>query len=222
MIIEEIKITELKPAEYNPRKITAEDLEKLVKGITEFGLVQSIVINKDNTIIGGHQRVQAAKIAGLEKVPCFRVDLTKDKEKALNIALNKISGQWDQFMLDGLLINIEARDLTGFDDNEIQKSLDRCDSNELKNKILTEEEYQQSINLGEKIIGQVKKRVNEITKNHPAELNKALMVIINKGGGSELIFLVDPNLKDIVSELKRYAESGITSPLERMSESIWK
>lgn len=222
MKIEEIPISDLKPAQYNPRKISDEELAKLTRGIKEFGIVQPILINKDSTIIGGHQRVKAAEAAGLKSVPCFRLDVSLDKEKALNIALNKISGQWDQMLLDDLLLGMDSVELTGFDSGELEKILSRNDELNLKNQIASEEEFNQAEDLAEKIVNQVKNHIEHISKTNPQDLNKALMVIINKGPGNNVIFLSDPNLRDVVSELKRYAEAGESSPLESFTRAAWK
>ncbi len=123
MNIEKIKVTELKEAKYNPRQIDDAMFQRLVKTISEYGLVEPIVINGDNTIIGGHQRCKAAVELGFEEVPCVRVDLDDRNEKALNLALNKISGEWDGSKLNSLLSDFDINDfdvdLTGFDVFEV-------------------------------------------------------------------------------------------------------
>lgn len=117
------KIKELKKAKYNPRKnLTPKDGEyqNIKRSIEEFGYVEPIIINKDNTIIGGHQRYTVLKDLGYDEVDVIELDVDKDKEKALNIALNKITGQWDEEKLNDLLIelNNDGFDitLTGFED----------------------------------------------------------------------------------------------------------
>ena len=98
MNIQILKIENLKPAEYNPRKdLTPEDEEyqKIKKSLTEFGYVAPIIVNADMTVIGGHQRLKVLKELGYTEIECNIVDLDKNKEKALNIALNKITGEWD-------------------------------------------------------------------------------------------------------------------------------
>lgn len=145
MEIEQIKITDLKPAEYNPRKISSEELSKLTNSIEEFGLVDPIIINlKNMNIIGGHQRYDAiynsAALNGefnqelnlirMGDVGWVFLDTelnikSDDHEKALNLALNKISGEWDYIKLEPLLEDLTLSnvdlELTGFDDLELDE-----------------------------------------------------------------------------------------------------
>ncbi len=123
MDIKNIPVMELKPAEYNPRKISRETLKALKNNIKEFGLVDPLIVNKDMTIIGGHQRYKACTELGFKEVPCVVLDLPKSKEKALNLALNKISGEWDKVKLEHILKEIESidLDLTGFTDEDLEK-----------------------------------------------------------------------------------------------------
>lgn len=119
-----IAIRDLKPAKYNPRKITKKEIEKLKMSIQEYGLVQNVVINKDNTIIGGHQRIQACAELGIMEVQAVRLDLSEEKEKALNIALNKISGSFDESALAELLKELEESQndlVTGYDNDELAR-----------------------------------------------------------------------------------------------------
>lgn len=88
---EKRKLNELVAADYNPRKaLTPEDSEyqKIKRSIEEFGYVDPIIINEDGTIIGGHQRCTVLKDLGYEEVDVVVVSLDKQREKALNIALN--------------------------------------------------------------------------------------------------------------------------------------
>lgn len=94
-----IPVSELKPAEYNPRKKLKpgdKEYEKIKNSIEEFGFADPLVVNADMTIIGGHQRLSVAMALGYTEVPCAVVDIDKVREKALNIALNKITGAWDE------------------------------------------------------------------------------------------------------------------------------
>ena len=116
----------LKPAEYNPRKKLKKgdkEYKKIADSIREFGFADPLVVNADMTIIGGHQRLTVAMDLGYTEVPCAVVDVDKTREKALNIALNKITGAWDDQMLADLLKDLENvnfnLDFTGFEAPEI-------------------------------------------------------------------------------------------------------
>jgi DNA modification methylase len=126
-----LKIDQLVHAEYNMRKdLKAGDpeFEKIKNSVFEFGYVEPIIVNKDYTIVGGHQRCKVLKALGYEEVDCVIIDVDKTKEKALNIALNKISGEWDFDALAGLLEELKTDDynieLTGFDFSEAEKLMD--------------------------------------------------------------------------------------------------
>ena len=130
MKIEKIDIKKLKHANYNPRKkLTKNDREyqKIEKSIKEFGYVDPIIVNKDYTIIGGHQRHTVLTDLEFTDVECVVLDVDKKKEKALNIALNKISGEWDNTILKDLLEELDTGDfdmeLTGFDEDELEDLL---------------------------------------------------------------------------------------------------
>ena len=128
MNIQIINIEKLKPAEYNPRKdLQPEDEEwrKIQRSIEEFGYVDPIIVNSDMTVIGGHQRLKVLKDLGYTEIECNVVDLDKTREKALNIALNKISGEWDNQKLEELLAELKSLDfdldITGFNPDELNE-----------------------------------------------------------------------------------------------------
>jgi DNA modification methylase len=130
MNIQKIEITKLKPAEYNPRKDLKpedEEYQKIKRSIIEFGYVAPVIVNSDMTVIGGHQRLKVLKELGYNEVECVVVDLNKNKEKALNIALNKISGDWDNNKLEELLAELKETDIdldiTGFSFDEVDNIL---------------------------------------------------------------------------------------------------
>lgn len=129
MQIEKKPVAELKAAEYNPRKDLKpgdSEYEKLKRSIEEFGYVEPVIWNKrTGTVVGGHQRLKVIKDLGYEEMDCVVVDLDEKKEKALNVALNKISGEWDNTLLANLLKDLDdsGYDLTftGFDLAEAQE-----------------------------------------------------------------------------------------------------
>lgn len=121
-----LPVSVLRPAKYNPRKKLKpgdKEYEKIKKSIQEFGFADPLVVNADMTIIGGHQRLSVAVELGYTEVPCAVVDVDKTREKALNIALNKITGEWDEKMLADLLTDLKDAefdlDYTGFDAPEV-------------------------------------------------------------------------------------------------------
>ena len=139
-----INITEIAPSTYNPRQISNTEYNKLSNSISEFGVISPIIVNlKNNHIIGGHMRYDALydeylSTGEYEELQLIRLgdigwvfpstDLTvKDlsTEKAMNLALNKISGEWDIPKLENLLIDLDVEeydlDLTGFDNMDLQE-----------------------------------------------------------------------------------------------------
>jgi ParB-like chromosome segregation protein Spo0J len=148
MRIEKIKIENLKPAKYNPRKDLKpedEEYQKIKKSILKFGYVAPIIVNKDLTVIGGHQRLKVLQELGYTEIECNIVDLTKDEEKALNIALNNITGEWDNEKLEDLIAELKETgfdlEVTGFNADEIDKMLDESigledDNFEIENELM--------------------------------------------------------------------------------------
>lgn len=117
MQIIEMKISEVKPYENNPRKITEEAIQKVAASIREFGFKQPIVIDRNNVIIAGHTRLKAAELLGLETVPAIRADdLTPEQVKAYRLADNKVAEatDWDMNVLDKELAEILDIDMDEF------------------------------------------------------------------------------------------------------------
>lgn len=138
MEIKELPLKELKPAAYNPRKKLKKgdkEYEKIKQSLLKFGYVDPIIVNEDLTVIGGHQRLTVLKDLDYETAKCVIVDLPKEDEKALNIALNKITGQWDEALLANLLLDLQESDfnldLTGFEPPEIDDILSNVHDKEL-------------------------------------------------------------------------------------------
>jgi ParB-like chromosome segregation protein Spo0J len=132
--VEDYPVAELvtMAAVYNPRKITAEEFERLKNKLKKFGCVEVIVVNKQTQrVVGGHQRVQAAKALGWEFLPVSWVDLNDTQEKELNLALNKGGGDWDMDALQILLTELHEEDgdlaVTGFEDEELNRLLAEAD-----------------------------------------------------------------------------------------------
>lgn len=139
MRIEQRPIAELTPADYNPRKDLKPgdaEYEKLKASIEQFGYVEPAIFNeRTGRIVGGHQRLKVMADLGIDAADVVIVDLDETKEKALNIALNKISGEWDEPKLALLIADLQASDfdvsLTGFDLEEIEQLLSLGDDKEV-------------------------------------------------------------------------------------------
>ena len=100
MIIEKRKISELKPAPYNPRKSDVTQEANLKASLEKFGVVEPIIFNKrSGYIVGGHFRIRELKKLGIKDVDCVIVDLSPEDEKELNIRLNANTGEWDMELL---------------------------------------------------------------------------------------------------------------------------
>lgn len=139
--IQTIAIDKLNPAKYNPRvdlQPGDPEYEKLKRSIKEFGYVEPIIWNKrTGNVVGGHQRLKILKSEGHKEVKVSVVDLDDNKEKALNIALNKISGDWDEEKLNQIFIELQDdldidMELTGFDIEEIDDILANFDTSEVE------------------------------------------------------------------------------------------
>lgn len=121
-----VKLSRLKIADYNPRQ----DLqpgdsryEDIKKSVDKFGLVVPIIVNRNGMrIVSGHQRYKILKAQGVKETEVVIVDLDEDKEKLLNLALNKIRGQWDMTKLSELLKDFDEEqvEFSGFSAEEIQ------------------------------------------------------------------------------------------------------
>ena len=143
MDLRKIKIADLMPASYNPRKALKpgdKEYEKIKRSIEEFGYCEPVIVNSDMTIIGGHQRVTVLKDLGYSEIDCIVIDIDKTKERALNIALNKITGEWNKELLADLIAELQDSDFdvtfTGFDPPEIEQLM-----NSVHDKEIVEDEF---------------------------------------------------------------------------------
>lgn len=123
--IQKLNLKDIEPAEYNPRvelNENDEEYQKIKNSITEFGYVDPIIYNEyTNKIVGGHQRYTVLRDLGYETADVSVVYMDKQHEMALNVALNKVEGEWDRNKLKEVLEELEEDKLsfTGFDDDEI-------------------------------------------------------------------------------------------------------
>ena len=146
---EEIEISKLIPYENNARTHSDEQLEYIVNSFNEFKAINPIIIDENNTILAGHGRVEAAKRAGLEKLPFRRVDwLTEEQKRAYILADNQISDKsgWDEELKNIELEDIELdMSLFGFDDIDLDFSFDYDDGrrSHLHHNVFENQEQQQ-------------------------------------------------------------------------------
>jgi len=98
--IVQVRVSDLNPAPYNPRKWSKDQTEQLKESIEKFGMVDPIIVNsaekRKNVVIGGHFRLKVAKELGYKEVPVVFLNIPNlKKEQELNLRLNKNLGEWD-------------------------------------------------------------------------------------------------------------------------------
>ena len=138
MNIQSIPATRLNAAAYNPRKDLKpgdKDFEKLKRSIAEFGYIEPVIWNiQTGNVVGGHQRLKVLLEMGRVDIDCVVVDLDLQREKALNLALNKVQGDWDEGKLAVLMADLDTSafdiSLTGFDAQEVDALMNRFYSKE--------------------------------------------------------------------------------------------
>lgn len=137
--IEYVKTGELKPFAGNPRKIDPETFKRLKRSLEDFGIVDPVIARRsDNMVIGGHQRLAVAKSVGIEKVPVVYVEFPDNKAAMLNVALNKVTGEWDWPKLGDLFQEFDTGSLdlemSGFGLDEIEGLVTGLDEAEPKSE----------------------------------------------------------------------------------------
>jgi len=141
MTIEEVAIDQLRPDPANPRRISEEELDSLERSIRQFGFVQPVLARREErVVIGGHQRLIAARRLGLTTVPVIWLDISVKQARLLNLALNKISGSWDDALLARLLADLQTNpeidlSLSGFGEDEIADLLRSLETREKRERV---------------------------------------------------------------------------------------
>lgn len=166
--IEYVSAKSLLAADYNPRIMPDAEMQALKKSILQFGIIDPVVVNRHscaecgerNVVVGGHQRRQAVielfeagKLTS-DAIPVVAVTLHKDEEKALNLALNKISGEWNEKLLTSVIRDLKATEViaaSGFREEEISRILD----SELDEAIDTTDKEVADIEIPESKVGEV-------------------------------------------------------------------
>lgn len=120
--IQYVSVDILRSAEYNPRKWDEVAAKKLAESIKRFGLVDPIIVNsapnRKNIVIGGHFRLEVTKSLGITQVPVVYVNIPNiQKEKELNLRLNRNTGEWDFELLRDFDVKLLLD--VGFDDSDL-------------------------------------------------------------------------------------------------------
>lgn len=136
--LEQVAIDRLRPDPGNPRHISEAELDALTRSLTEFGFVQPVLARReDATVIGGHQRLVAARRLGLEAVPVIWLDIDAQQGRLLGLALNRIGGDWDEQLLARLLTDLGAvvdTSLSGFGEDELKGLLRSLEAREKRER----------------------------------------------------------------------------------------
>jgi ParB-like chromosome segregation protein Spo0J len=131
METKKFRLIDINPAPYNPRKDLQPgdaQYEAIKNSIERFGFVEPLIVNvRDggNVLVGGHQRYKILLAQGVQEVEAVVVDLPENEEKALNVGLNKIEGEWDYGKLKDLVAELDRDDVTsiGFSKEEVDSLL---------------------------------------------------------------------------------------------------
>jgi DNA modification methylase len=141
LTVDEVPIDDLRPDPANPRRISEDELDALERSLRQFGFVQPVLARReDRTVIGGHQRLVAARRLGLTTVPVTWLDVSVEQARLLGLALNKISGSWDEQLLARLLADLQAvpevdLTLSGFGEDEIGDLLRKLEVREKREHV---------------------------------------------------------------------------------------
>jgi DNA modification methylase len=141
--IVQVPIDALRPDPANPRRISDQELDALTRSLREFGFVQPVLArHEDKMVVGGHQRLLAARRLGWKTVPVIFLDISTEQARVLNLALNKISGEWDEALLTRLLADLTATpevdlSLSGFSDDELARFLKKLEADDKRDRVET-------------------------------------------------------------------------------------
>ncbi len=217
-IIKTVKLSELKPHPDNPRKISRENMDRLVKSLQEFPEmleIKEIVVDETMTIIGGNMRYAALKKMGREQCKTKIVTgLTEDQKREYIIKDNIALGEWEKTIIAKKYSDLDLKtwgiDLLGAS----------MGKEELTAAILTEKERKEAAKTADEISKALSEKIKTITAEDPKRINSAICIVVRNGRGNDFMVLADPNAKDIIAELKRYADAGEHSPLECLMRAL--
>jgi len=216
--IKKVNLSELKPHPDNPRKISRENMDRLVKSLQEFPEmleIKEIVVDETMTIIGGNMRYAALKKMGREQCKAKIVTgLTEDQKREYIIKDNIALGEWEKTIIAKKYSDLDLKtwgiDLLGAS----------MGKEELTAAILTEKERKEATKTADEISKALSEKIKAITAEDPKRINSAICIVVRNGRGNDFMVLADPNAKDIIAELKRYADAGEHSPLECLMRAL--
>jgi len=216
--IKKVNLSELKPHPDNPRKISRENMDRLVKSLQEFPEmleIKEIVVDETMTIIGGNMRYAALKKMGREQCKAKIVTgLTEDQKREYIIKDNIALGEWEKTIIAKKYSDLDLKtwgiDLLGAS----------MGKEELTAAILTEKERKEAGKTADEISKALSEKIKTITAEDPKRINSAICIVVQNGRGNDIMVLADPNAKDIIAELKRYADAGEHSPLECLMRAL--
>lgn len=236
--IAQVKITDLKPAKYNPRKISDQDFAQLIESIRQYEMVEPIVVNSNpdriDTVIGGHQRLRACKELGYKTVPVVYVDLDETRERALNLRLNRNTGQFDLELLKSF--DIEELLSVGFNDIDLgdiwSASLDIEEDNfdeekAIKKAKTTKIELGQMFQLGKHRLACGDATGPEVIKRLVGDLTPAMLYVdpvynisldYDKGVGNKASYGGTANDIKTDAEYAEFLSTALTNALAVMSD----
>ena len=246
-----MKVEDLNPAEYNPRKITEAEKKSLAESMAEFGDLSGVVFNiKTKRLIGGHQRTDlldpewkiikrptkdtvGTTAIGYIQTPTGRwayreVNWTEKKEKLANIAANNQGGKNDMPKLKEMIFDLDDGkidlSLTGLTEDTLAGITNYGKQTEIVKDIANDTEHhaREDINaLANEIIKKITESITAILNTDPDQLKRAHAIIIPSKGSKELFILTDPATRDAIIELRRYHADNAQSPLESFFKSIF-
>lgn len=180
MKLESLPVTKLKPAPYNPRltlKPGDQSWEKLERSLDEFELVQPIVWNRTTEhVVSGHQRLAVLKHRGAKHADCVVVELSLEKEKALNITLNnsEVGSDWDATKLVDIVGELQSlpdfdATLTGFDEQQLRDLVlaPEVDEFEGGNEQIDESLHRVALEVPKEVWNEVSELLNEMLSVYP-------------------------------------------------------
>ena len=194
MDIRIMKISDLRPADYNPRQDLQPgdpEYEKIANSLTEFGYVEPVVWNEQTgNVVGGHQRLKILAAQGKTEIEVSVVNMSLHDEKILNVALTKIGGRWDTSKLTEILQELKEQDgleITGFEEWELEALTMQYDHiSDLLNEDFSEfanKEQKDTFTMTFSLPAEAKEAVQKYVENTENAKTEIATAIINKVKG---------------------------------------